>query len=70
MRALVVGAGAWGLPAAAELADRGHDVVLIDRWGVANAVASSGGPTRIWRLAHPDRVRVRLGGAASTRWSG
>jgi glycine/D-amino acid oxidase-like deaminating enzyme len=60
MRAVVIGAGAWGLPAAAELARRGHDVTLIDRFGVANDLSSSPGPTRIWRLAHPDRVRVRL----------
>ncbi|PFG39298.1 glycine/D-amino acid oxidase-like deaminating enzyme [Georgenia soli] len=60
MRCIVVGAGAWGLPAAAELVGRGHDVVLLDRYGVANALSSSSGPTRIWRLTHPDRVRVRL----------
>lgn len=61
MRAVVVGAGAWGLPAAAELARRGHEVTLVDRYGPANELSSSPGPTRIWRLAHPDRVRVRLG---------
>lgn len=60
MRCIVVGAGAWGLPAAAELAGRGHDVVLLDRYGIATPLASSSGPTRIWRLTHPDRVRVRL----------
>jgi len=60
MRCIVVGAGAWGLPAAAELAGRGHDVVLLDRYGIANALSSSSGPTRLWRLTHPDRVRVRL----------
>jgi sarcosine oxidase len=48
------------LPAAAELARRGHDVLLIDRHGPANELSSSPGPTRIWRLAHPDRTRVRL----------
>ncbi|WP_127128333.1 FAD-dependent oxidoreductase [Georgenia sp. SYP-B2076] len=60
MRCVVVGAGAWGLPAAAELAGRGHDVVLVDRYGVGNPLASSSGPTRLWRLTHPDAVRVRL----------
>jgi sarcosine oxidase len=60
MRCLVVGAGAWGLPAAAELAGRGHDVILLDRYGVANRLSSSPGPTRLWRLTHPDAVRVRL----------
>jgi sarcosine oxidase len=57
---VVIGAGAWGLPAAAELAHRGHDVTLIDRHGVGNLLSSSAGPTRLWRLSHPDTVRVRL----------
>ena len=60
MRCVVVGAGAWGLPAAAELAGRGHDVVLVDRNGVGNPLESSSGPTRLWRLTHPDTRRVRL----------
>ncbi len=60
MRVVVVGAGAWGLPAAAELARRGHDVTLFDRFGPAGSLSSSPGPTRIWRLTHPDRTRVRL----------
>jgi sarcosine oxidase len=60
VRVVVVGAGAWGLPTAAELAHRGHDVVLLDRHGIANPLSSSSGPTRLWRLTHPDAVRVRL----------
>src|SRR6478752_5678346 len=60
MRCVVVGAGAWGLPAAAELAARGHEVTLVDRFGIANRLSSSPGPTRLWRLTHPDAVRVRL----------
>ncbi len=60
MRVVVIGAGAWGLPAAAELGRRGHAVTLVDRYGPANDLSSSPGPTRIWRLAHPDRVRTRL----------
>ncbi|MFD1719715.1 FAD-dependent oxidoreductase [Georgenia deserti] len=60
MRCVVVGAGAWGLPAAATLAGRGHAVVLIDRYGLASPLSSSTGPTRIWRMSHPDRVRTRL----------
>ncbi|MDT7539342.1 MAG: sarcosine oxidase [Actinomycetota bacterium] len=60
MRCIVVGAGAWGLPAAAELAGRGHEVVLVDRYGIANPLSSSPGPTRLWRLTHPDAVRIRL----------
>jgi nucleoside-diphosphate-sugar epimerase len=32
MRSIVIGAGAWGLPTAAELASRGHEVRLVDRY--------------------------------------
>jgi sarcosine oxidase len=60
MRCVVVGAGAWGLPAAAELARRGHRVILVDRYGPANLLSSSPGPTRLWRITHTDGVRVRL----------
>lgn len=73
MRCTVIGAGAWGLPAAAELARRGHEVTVVDRYGVGNDLSSSRGPTRLWRLADPDPVRVRLsrrGLAAMQRLAG
>lgn len=60
MRIVVVGAGAWGLPAAAELQARGHEVTLVDRYGAGNPLSSSSGPTRLWRFADPDPVKVRL----------
>jgi sarcosine oxidase len=59
--AIVVGAGAWGLPTAAQLAQRGHEVSLIDRYGVANPLSSSPGPTRVWRHADTTPVLCRLG---------
>jgi len=59
--AIVIGAGAWGLPAAAQLALRGHDVTLVDRYGVANQLSSSPGPTRVWRHADRTPVLCRLG---------
>ena len=65
MRAVVVGAGAWGLSAALELADRGHEVSCIDRDGPGNPWSSSSGPTRLWRLADPDPAAIRLGRRAS-----
>ena len=68
MRCVVVGAGAWGLPAAAELARRGHDVTLVDRFGTANQMSSSSGPTRMWRLTHPDRLRVRMALRSVEAW--
>jgi len=61
MKCIVIGAGAWGLPAAAEMARRGHDVTLVDRHGPFNALSSSVGPTRLWRLADPNPIKVRLG---------
>jgi sarcosine oxidase len=60
MKIVVIGAGAWGLPAAAELAQRGHQVILVDRFGLLNRLSSSCGPTRMWRIPDPDPRRVRL----------
>jgi sarcosine oxidase len=68
VRCIVVGAGAWGLPTATELARRGHDVTLLDRHGVGNLWSSSPGPTRLWRLTHPDAVRVRLAQRSIEAW--
>jgi len=68
VRAAVVGAGAWGLPAAAELARRGHSTILLDRHGAAHQLGSSSGPTRLWRLSHPDRLRVRLAQRSVEAW--
>lgn len=68
MRVVVVGAGAWGRPAGAELAARGHDVVVLDAHGVGNRVSSSSGATRLWRLAHPDAARVRLALRSVAAW--
>ena len=70
LRAVVVGAGAWGLPAAAELARRGCFVTLVDalEGEKRKTLGSSAGPTRIWRLAHPDSTRVRLARRAVEAW--
>jgi sarcosine oxidase len=64
----VVGAGAWGLPAAAELARRGHDVTLVEAHEVGHALGSSGGASRIWRLSHPDPLMVRLALRSVQAW--
>ncbi|HET9072247.1 MAG TPA: FAD-binding oxidoreductase [Acidimicrobiales bacterium] len=57
MHCTVIGAGAWGLPAAAEPARRGHEVTVADRYGIGNDLSSSRGPTRLWRLADPAEGR-------------
>ncbi len=68
MRAAVVGAGAWGLPAAAELARRGHDVTLVEAYGLGHGFGSSSGETRLWRLSHPETSMVRLAQRAVDAW--
>ncbi|WP_182900841.1 FAD-dependent oxidoreductase [Microbispora sp. H10830] len=60
VRCTAVTAGAWGLSAAAELSARGHRVTLVERHGIGNALSSSRGPTRLWRLAVPDPLKIRL----------
>lgn len=69
MRVVVVGVGVMGLSAAAELAARGHQVVAVDRHGVGNALASSSGATRVFRLAHPTAHQVRLARWNHTLWN-
>ena len=64
MRIVVVGAGVMGLSAGRVLAERGHEVTVLERFTVGNPMASSSGATRIWRIAHPDPSVVRLG-----RWN-
>ena len=51
-RVAVVGAGVMGAWTALELARRGHAVTLIDAYGAASSLASSGGETRLTRSAH------------------
>ncbi len=82
MDVLVVGAGAWGLPSAVQLAMRGHRVTLADAFGPGNPFASSGGTTRLWRavdtslrraraqalaIAAMDRLSARVGAPLSRR---
>lgn len=59
LRTIVIGAGAWGLPAALNLQDRGHVVTLIERFDVCGPYASNGGSSRLWRLADTQAWRVR-----------
>jgi sarcosine oxidase len=60
MKVVVIGAGAMGAPAAMALADRGHDVVVLDRFGIPNTKGGSGFGLRSFRLSHSDPADVRL----------
>ncbi|HZP89897.1 MAG TPA: N-methyl-L-tryptophan oxidase [Actinomycetota bacterium] len=57
---IVIGAGVVGTAAARALAERGRSVVLLERFEVGHGRGSSGGATRVFRLAyrHPDYVRM------------
>ncbi|MFM8944726.1 MAG: FAD-dependent oxidoreductase [Actinomycetota bacterium] len=65
---IVVGGGAAGAAAARSLAERGRSVVLLERAAIGHAGASSGGPTRIFRLAYDHPAYVRMARAALGRW--
>src|SRR6266542_2965181 len=69
LRAVVVGAGAFGGWTALSLLRRGAKVTLLDAWGPGNSRASSGGETRVIRVTYgPDRVYVRMVARALTLW--
>ncbi|WP_439649273.1 NAD(P)/FAD-dependent oxidoreductase [Leucobacter edaphi] len=56
---VVVGGGAWGLPAALRLQDQGFSVTLVERFEPGGPFASNGGSTRLWRLADTQVWRAR-----------
>ena len=57
-----------GAAAAWELARRGRDVVLLERFEQGHVRGSSHGGSRIFRLAYPDARWVRMGMEALTAW--
>lgn len=57
----VVGAGCFGAWAALSLRRKGLSVLLVDKYGPANARASSGGESRIIRMGYgPDELYTRM----------
>jgi sarcosine oxidase len=68
MRVCVVGLGAMGIATARVLAQRGHDVTAIDRYGVANELASSAHGARIFRLSYHRRDYIALARRALVLW--
>lgn len=64
----VVGGGAMGSAAAWQLAERGRDVVLVERFARQHVRGGSHGATRIFRLGYPQDAYVRLGRRAARLW--
>lgn len=65
---VVIGGGAMGTAAARTLAERGRDTLLLERFTIGHRFGSSGGSTRIFRLAHPDPQDVRMAQLARDLW--
>jgi sarcosine oxidase len=65
---IVVGGGLMGTSAARHLAERGRHVLLLERFGFGHANGSSGGPTRIFRLAYDHPMYVRMARLALEEW--
>jgi monomeric sarcosine oxidase len=66
--AIVVGGGLMGTATARHLAKRGRHVLLFERFGFGHANGSSGGPTRIFRLAYHHPTYVRMARQALEEW--
>lgn len=65
---LVVGGGAIGSATAWQLAKRGVDVVLLERWAPGHHHGSSHGATRIYRLAYADEIYGLMALEAGRMW--
>jgi sarcosine oxidase len=65
---VVIGAGLAGSATAWKLAQRGHDVTLLERTTPANAQGSSHGSARIFRYAYPEKLYANLVKQARTGW--
>jgi len=65
----VIGAGVFGAWTAWHLQRAGQRVVLIDKYGPASARASSGGETRVIRMAYgPDAIYTRMSQRSLGKW--
>src|SRR5579859_8094116 len=69
MRIGIVGAGIFGIAAAIELRERGHDVVVFEQGTVPNERASSTDVSKTIRRAYADKaVYVELAERAAPVW--
>jgi sarcosine oxidase len=67
--AAVVGAGCFGAWTALGLRRKGLSVLLVDKYGPANARASSGGESRIIRMGYgPDELYTRMSFRSLAAW--
>lgn len=67
--AVVIGAGVFGAWTAWHLRRAGLRVLLLDQYGPANARASSGGETRVIRMAYgPDEIYTRMSQRSLVQW--
>jgi sarcosine oxidase len=67
----VVGAGAFGSWTAEHMRRAGHRVTLIDAWGPAHALASSGGESRLIRATYgKDAIYSRMARDSLDEWKG
>jgi sarcosine oxidase len=65
---IVVGAGAMGAAAAWQLALRGREVLVLDRFHLGHVRGSSHGSARIFRLSYPEPLYVRFASRALELW--
>lgn len=66
---VVIGAGVFGAWTAWHLLRAGQRVLLIDQYGPANARASSGGETRVIRMAYgPDEIYTAMSQRSLVAW--
>src|ERR1700710_1683314 len=65
---VVVGGGAMGSAAAWQLARRGVDVTLLERFIPGHTNGASHGASRIFRVSYPDQVYVDLAREAHRYW--
>ena len=65
---IVIGGGAMGSAAAWQLAERGIDVLLLERFEPGHSRGASHGGSRIFRLSYPDPVHIGLAQEALGLW--
>ena len=69
MDIVVIGSGCFGSWIAYSLAERGHNVTLVDSHGPGNNRSSSGGETRIIRMSYGgDAIYTRMSHESLERW--